>query len=107
MITKNVMSGLLDRVHFLYIITMVTKNVMSGLLDRVHFLYIILYLWQPRYDDKCGGEPEWERTHIVTVVRQRIPQVNSKQQTLPGDICADIYGAIISLVSRFVACSTK
>ena len=71
-VSMVIMNRLLDRVHFLYIITMVTKNVMNRLLDRVHFLYSIVYLWQPGYDDKldeCEGEPQWEHTHIVTVVQ--------------------------------------
>ena len=67
------MNRLLDRVRFLFIITMATKNVNNRLLDRVHFLYMVpVYLWQPGYDDKldeCGGEPELEHTHTVTVAK--------------------------------------
>ena len=67
------MNRLLDRVHFLYIITMVTRYVMNRLLHKVHFLYMVpVYPWQPGYDDKldeCGGEPVLEHTHTVTVVQ--------------------------------------
>ena len=41
-------------------------------IEHTSFISLPVYLWQPGYDDKldeCGGEPQWEHTHIVTVVQ--------------------------------------